>query len=174
MKEPFKGGVNRRAQYDYEILQTYEAGIELHGFEVKAVKTGHINLTGSFAVVRPTRSKTRQASTDAKVHRTSNGASGNEVWLLNAMIPAYQPKNAPADYDPQRTRRLLLHKSEIKELVGGASRQGLTIVPLKVYIKHNRIKILIGLARHKKKGDKREIIKKRETKREIERTLKRG
>ncbi len=141
--------VNRRASYDYDILQTYEAGIELRGFEVKAVKSGHINLAGSFAVIR-----------------------GNEAWLLNAMIPAYQPKNAPADYDPQRTRRLLLHKAQIKELVGAASRQGLTIVPLKVYAKKNRVKILIGLARHKKKGDKREIIKKRETEREILRTMK--
>ena len=129
MTEHFKGGVNRRAHYDYEILQTYEAGIELHGFEVKAVKSGHINLAGCFAVVR-----------------------GNEAWLLNAMIPAYQQKNAPADYDPQRTRRLLLHKAQIKELIGAASRQGLTIVPLKVYAKNNRVKVLIGLARHKKKA----------------------
>ena len=141
--------VNRRASYDYDILQTYEAGIELRGFEVKAVKSGHINLAGSFAVIR-----------------------GNEAWLLNAMIPAYQAKNAPADYDPQRTRRLLLHKAQIKELIGAASRQGLTIVPLKVYAKKNLVKVLIGLARHKKKGDKREIIKKRETEREILRTMK--
>lgn len=143
--------VNRRAQFDYEILQTFEAGIELRGFEAKAVKTGHINLTGAYAVVR-----------------------GNEAWLLNAMIPAYQPKNAPADYDPQRTRRLLLHKSEIKELIGASAQKGLTIVPLRVYTTHNRVKVLLGLCRHKKKGDKREVIKKRETDREIERTLKRG
>ena len=90
------------------------------------------------------------------------------------MIPAYQPKNAPADYDPQRTRRLLLHKAQIQELIGAATRQGLTIVPLKVYAKNNRVKIQIGLARHKKKGDKREIIKKRDTEREIDRTLKWG
>lgn len=142
-------GVNRRAQFDYEILQTYEVGIELRGFEVKSVKTGHINLAGAYAVIRD-----------------------NEAFLLNAMIPAYQPKNAPADYDPQRTRRLLLHKNEIKELIGASAQKGLTIVPLKVYTTHNRVKVLLGLGRHKKKGDKREIIKKRETEREIQRNLK--
>lgn len=143
--------VNRRAHFDYEILATYEAGISLFGFEVKAVKTGHINLTGSYAVIRD-----------------------GEAWLLNAMIPAHQPKNAPADYDPQRTRRLLLHKSEIKELIGATSERGLTIVPLKVYTKNNLVKMLLGLGRHKKKSDKRESIKRRETDREIDRTLKRG
>lgn len=143
--------VNRRAHFDYDILQQYEAGIELFGYEVKAVKTGHVNLAGAYAVIR-----------------------GNEAWLLNATIPPYQPKNAPADYDHQRSRRLLLHKTEIKELVGASAQKGLTIVPLKVYTVRNRVKILIGLGRHKKKGDKREIIKQRETKREIDRTLKRG
>lgn len=143
--------VNRRAYFDYEILQEYEAGIELRGFEVKSVKTGHVNLTGSYAVIR-----------------------GGEAWLLNATIPAYQPKNAPADYDPQRTRRLLLHKAQIKELIGSSAAKGLTIVPLKAYTKNNLVKVLLGLGRHKKKGDKREIIKKRETEREIDRTLKWG
>lgn len=141
--------VNRRAYFDYETLETYEAGIELRGFEAKAVKTGRINLAGSFAVIKD-----------------------NEAWLLNATIPPYQPKNAPSDYDPTRSRRLLLHKSEIKELIGKSAQKGLTIVPLKVYTKHNRVKILLGLARHKKGKDKRETIKKRETEREIERGLK--
>ena len=143
--------VNRRAQFDYEILQTYEAGIELFGFEVKAVKTGRINLAGSFAIIK-----------------------NSEIWLLNATIPPYQAKNTPADYDPSRSRRLLLHKSQIKELIGAASQKGLTIVPLKAYTKRNLVKILIGLARHKKKEDKREVIKRRESAREIERALKRG
>lgn len=140
--------VNPRAYFDYEILETYEAGIELYGFEVRAVKTGHINLAGSFAIIK-----------------------NDEAWLLNATIPPYQPKNAPQDYDPARSRRLLLHKSEIKELIGKSIQKGLTIVPLKVYTKRNRVKILIGLARHKKKADKREIIKKREIAREIKREL---
>lgn len=141
--------VNRRAYFDYEILETYEAGIELYGFEVKAVKTGHISLAGSYAVIR-------------------NG----EAWLLNVTIPPYQPQNAPPDYDPTRSRRLLLHKSEIKELIGASAQKGLTIVPLKVYTKRGRIKILMGLAKHKKKTDKREVIKKRDTEREVRRTLK--
>ena len=141
--------VNRRAYFDYEILDTYEAGIELRGFEVKAVKSGRINLAGSFAVIKD-----------------------NEAWLLNTTISPYQAKNTPTDYDPTRSRRLLLHRSEIKELIGGSAQKGLTIVPLRVYTKHNRVKILIGLARHKKKGDKRELIKKRETEREIRRELK--
>lgn len=140
---------NKKAHFDYQILETYEAGIELLGHEVKSVKTGHINLAGSFAVIR-----------------------GGEAYLLNATIPPYQAKNAPADYDPLRTRKLLLHKSEIKELIGKSAQKGLTIVPLKVYTKRSRIKILLGLAKHKKKADKRETIKKREAEREVRRTLK--
>ena len=140
---------NRRAYFDYEILETYEAGIELLGHEVKSIKTGHINLAGSYAVIR-----------------------NNEAYLLNATIPPYQPKNVSADYDPTRSRRLLLHKSEIKELIGKAAQKGLTIVPLKVYTKRGGVKIMIGLARHKKKGDKREIIKKRDAQRDIERETK--
>ena len=143
--------VNRRASFDYEILETYEAGIALFGFEVKAVKVGRMSLAGTFAVIR-----------------------GNEAWLLNAAIPPYQPQNTPASYDPSRSRRLLLHKSQIKEMIGTVSQKGLTIVPLKVYSKRGRVKVLIGLARHKKKADKREVIKRREDRREIERTLKRG
>lgn len=143
--------VNRRAHFDYEILYTYEAGISLFGFEVKAVKTGHINLAGAYAMVR-----------------------ASEVWLLNATIPPYQAKNTPVDYDPARSRRLLLHKSEIKELIGATTEKGLTIVPLKVYTKHNLVKIQLGLGSRKKKGDKREMIKRRDADREIARTLKRG
>lgn len=142
--------INRKAPFDYEILRTYEAGIELLGLEVKSVKTGHVNLTGSFAVIK-------------------NG----EAWIINANIPAYQPKNAPADYDPLRSRRLLLRKSELKELIGSSAREGLTIIPLKMYNKRTRIKVLLGLGRHKKKHDKRETIKKRESEREIRRELKR-
>ena len=140
--------VNRHATFDYEILDTYEAGIELFGFEVKSVKTGHMNLTGSFAVIRD-----------------------NQARLLNATIPPYQAKNAPASFDPGRTRRLLLHKKEIRELIGKTAQKGLTLVPLKVYNKNSRIKILIGLARNKQKRDKREAIKKRDIARETRRTL---
>ena len=143
--------VNRRVRFDYEILETIEVGIALLGFEVKAVKSGRMSLVGAFVVIR-----------------------GDEAWLLNATISPYQPKNTPLDYDPTRSRRLLLHKREIKELIGKTSQKGLTIVPLKAYTKRSRIKLLIGLARSKKKSDKREVIKKREASREIRRTLKRG
>lgn len=143
--------INRRARFDYEILETYEAGIELYGFEVKAAKTGRINVIGSFAVIRD-----------------------NEVWLLNATIAPYQPKNIHIEYEPTRTRRLLLHKSEIKGLIGKSAQKGLTIIPLKVYTKRGRIKVQLGLARNRKKTDKREVLKKRDTKREIERMIKWG
>src|SRR3989338_7448207 len=143
--------VNRKARFDYEILETYEAGLELFGFEVKSFKPGRLNLTGSFAVIK-----------------------NREAWLLNANIPAYHPQNAPADYDPNRSRRLLLHKSEIKELIGKSAQKGLTLVPLKVYTKRNRVKILLGLGKHKKKTDKREQIKKREAVRDIERATRWG
>lgn len=142
---------NRKAYFDYKILETYEAGVALYGFEVRAAKSGHINLVGSFAVVKQ-----------------------NEAWLLNAAIPPYQASNTPKDYDPLRSRRLLLKKTEIRELIGKSSQKGLTVIPLRVYTKRGFVKILIGVARHKQKGDKRELIKKRETKREVERTLKRG
>ena len=96
----------------------------------------------------------------------------NQVWLLNAVISPYQQNNTPKNYDPSRTRRLLLHRAQINELLGKSARSGLTIVPLKVYTKNRRVKVLIGLARHKKQHDQREIIKKRDAGREIDRTLK--
>jgi len=139
---------NKRAYFDYQILETYEAGIELKGFEVKAIKSGRINLAGSYVVIR-----------------------NNQAWLLNADIPPYQPKNTPADYDSKRTRRLLLNKSQISNLIGRTQEKGLTLVPLKVYTKAKtgKIKIEIGLAKSRKKVDKRELIKKREVEREIKR-----
>lgn len=143
--------VNRRAHFDYEILETYEAGLVLFGFEVKAAKAGRMAIAGTFAVIR-----------------------NNEAWLIGATITPLQPKNVPLSYDPARSRRLLLHKKEINTLIGAAAQKGLTIVPLKVYTKRNHIKLLIGLARHKKKEDKRETIKKRESLREMEREAKRG
>lgn len=140
---------NKRAYFDYEILATHEAGIELKGFEVKAIKTGRINLAGSYVILRH-----------------------SEAWLFNADIPPYQPKNTPADHDSKRNRRLLLRREEIKKLTGQAHEKKITIVPLRVYTKNGRIKIAIGLCRGKKKGDKREAIRKRDVKKEIERTLK--
>jgi SsrA-binding protein len=140
---------NRKAYFDYEILKTYEAGISLTGQEVKSIRNGRINLAGAYVIIKP------------------NGA-----FLLNAKIPPYQPKNTPPDYEPNRTRQLLLKKEELKYLLGKSKEGGLTILPLFLYTKGRRIKVSMGLARRKKKYDKREAIKKRETKKEISRTLK--
>jgi len=137
---------NKRAYFDYQILENYEAGMELKGFEVKAIITGRVNLAGSYIVIR-----------------------NNQAWLLNADIPPYQPANTPSDYDSKRTRRLLLKKSEIINLIGRVQEKGLTLMPLKVYTKNRKIKIEIGLAKSKKKADKRELIKKRDIEREISR-----
>ncbi|MDD5547898.1 MAG: SsrA-binding protein SmpB [Candidatus Pacebacteria bacterium] len=140
---------NKKVRFDYEILETFEAGVVLTGQEVKSVMDGRANLTASYVVVKP-----------------------NSAYLLNVKIPAYQPKNTPANYEPDRSRQLLLHKKQMGYLFGRAKERGLTIVPLSLYNKNRRIKVSIGLARSKRKQDKREIIKKRETDREIRRTLK--
>ena len=137
---------NRKARFDYEILEKYEAGIELLGTEVKSVRSGHMSLEGSFAIIR-----------------------GGEAFLINANIPPYQPKNAPKDYDPLRNRKLLLTKKEIALLAESGKNKSLTIVPLAVYNKNRKIKVSLALAKGKKKFDKRETIKKRETDREIRR-----
>ena len=140
---------NRRVYHDYEILEKYEAGIVLEGHEVKAVKTGKISIAGSYVKV-----------------------IDGEVWLLGAVISPYQPLNIRKDYDPQRSRKLLLSKKEISGLVGKSAEKGLTIVPLRVYPKRSLIKIEIGLAKARKKYDKRASIRKKEQKRKIERALK--
>lgn len=140
---------NRKARFDYQIIETFEAGIELKGFEVKAVKSGRANIAGCFAIIR-----------------------GGELFLLNADIPPYQPNNTPKEYDPKRTRKLLVKKEEVGYLAGKLKSENLTLVPLRLYNKRGLVKVEIALARGKKKGDKREAIKKREAKREIERTLK--
>lgn len=141
--------LNKRAEFDYEILETFEAGLVLKGFEVKSVKLGHISLSGSYVVIK-------------------NG----EAYLLNATISPFQPKNTPKDYEPTRTRKLLLHKKEIECLIGKSGQKGLTLVPIKVYIKKDKLKLEFGIGRGKRKIDKREKIKKRETEREIERKFK--
>ena len=140
---------NRKARFDYEILEKYEAGIELLGVEVKSVRGGQMSLEGSFVIVR-----------------------GGEAFLINANVPPYQPKNAPKDYDSLRNRKLLLTKKEIKGLASNEKNKSLTIVPISVYNKGRKIKIEIALVKGKKKRDKRESIKKRETLREIRREYK--
>ncbi len=140
---------NRKARFDYEILEKYETGIELLGSEVKSVRGGQMSLEGSFVIAR-----------------------GGEAFLINANIPPYQPKNAPKDYDPLRNRKLLLTKKEIAELSGSEKNKSLTIVPISVYNKNRKIKVEIALVKGKKKFDKRETLKKRDTDREIRREMK--
>lgn len=139
---------NPRAKYDYHILETYEAGLVLAGHEVKAIKTGHMSLKGAYVTIK-----------------------NEEAWLINAFIPPYQPKNTPADYQPDRTRKLLLNKKEIKSLIGQSNQKGLTLVPLRVYTKKGKIKLEFALGRGKRQFDKRRKIKERETKRKIDRAL---
>lgn len=140
---------NKKVYFDYEILETYEAGIELLGHEVKSVKAGHARLDGARVIVR-----------------------GAEAFLVGAFVPPYQAGNVGADYDPERTRKLLLNKNEIAYLVGRQQAEGLTLVPIKLYNKGRKVKLEFGVARGKKKHDKRETIKKRETDRNIRRSLK--
>lgn len=131
---------NRRACFDYEILQTFTAGIALLGYEVKSAKAGRMQLTGSYAII-----------------------DGATPKLLNTTISLLQPKNAPEDYDEKRTRVLLLQKQEIDFLSGKLKEKQLTLVPICVFIKTGLVKIELGLARSRKNFDKREYIKKRET-----------
>lgn len=141
---------NKRVGFDYSILEEIEAGIELHGFEVKALRKGMGSLKGSRVVAR-----------------------GGEAYLVGASIPPWQVANAPKSYDPERTRRLLLKQDEIAHIASAEGEKGLTIVPLKVYNKGRTLKLLVAIARGKKKEDKRHSIREREEKRKIQRTLKR-
>ncbi len=142
---------NRKASYNYQIIEKYEAGMVLTGQEVKSIKSGRMSLKGSYVVLKD-----------------------QEPYLIGATIPPYQPANAPEDYNPGQSRKLLLHKKEIKKLIGKTKEKGLTLIPLKVYTKNARIKLEFAVARGKRKEDKREKIKKKEAEREIRRTLKRG
>lgn len=138
--------INKKAYFNYEILETFQAGIVLIGQEVKSIKNGRISLAGSYIILKE-----------------------EEFFLIGANVPPYQPKNAPRDYDPKRFRKLLLNKSEIRYLIGKSRQTGLTLIPLKVYTKRQKIKLEFGLAKGKKKVDKREKIKKREIEREMRR-----
>lgn len=140
---------NKKAYFNFEILEKYVAGIELLGFEVKSLKNGQGSLESAYVTIR-----------------------GGEAYLIGANIAAFQPKNAPSSYDPLRNRRILLTKKEIKILADVEGKSGLTIVALAMYNAGGKIKLEIAIARGKKKFDKREAIKKRDTEREIGRTLK--
>jgi len=139
---------NKKAYFNYEILEKFEAGIELLGPEVKSLTNKRGSLEGSHAIAR-----------------------GGEVFLVGMNIPPYQPKNMPKDYDPLRNRRLLLTKKEIDVLAGAEGAKGLTIVPISLYTKGRKIKVSIGIGRGKKKYDKRESIKKRDTERDVAREM---
>lgn len=141
---------NKKATYDYEILEKFEAGLVLFGQEVKSIKTGHINLAGSYV--------------------TFNRA---EPFLVGVKVPPYQPNNIGADYNEERQRKILLNKKEINYLAGKSAQKGFSLIPLKVYEKSGRIKLEFGLARGKKKYNKKEKIKARDTEREINRELSR-
>ncbi len=141
---------NRKARYLYEILETYEAGLELQGSEVKSIRQGKANLQDGYALIR-------------------NG----EAMLLNVHISPYEKTAAYFNHDPRRSRKLLLHKQEIRKLIGKVEQQGLTLIPLKMYMKRGLVKITIALAKGKKVHDKRESIKKRDDQREMSRAIKR-
>lgn len=146
---------NKKAFINYQILEKFEAGISLIGQEVKSIKSGRINLAGSYVVLRGA---------------TKSGIP--EPYLVGAKIPPYQPKNAPPDYNPERSRKLLLKKSEIKSLIGKTRQKGLTLIPLRVYTKRGQIKLGFGVAKGLRTIDKRELIRKREIERRIQRELK--
>ena len=135
---------NRRARFDYEIAETYTAGIELRGHEVKSVKNGQLQIAGSRVLMR-----------------------GDEAYLVNSHIPPYQPKNMPPDYEEDRARRLLLTKAEIAKLTGALQNKSQILIPLRAFIKNGFVKLELGLGRIRKKSDKREVIKKRAHSREM-------
>ncbi len=139
----------RKAHFNYEILEKFEAGIELSGFEVKSLKKGQGSLDGAYVIVR-----------------------GGEAYVMNMFVPPYQENNTPKDYEARRNRRLLLNRKEIAHLASVEEGKGLTIVPISVYNKGPLVKISVAVVRGKKKFDKRESIKKRESNREISRALK--
>ncbi len=141
---------NKKAYFNYEVLDKYEGGIELLGNEVKSIRASKISFEGAFIIVR-----------------------GGEVFLINANIQPYQVKNTDKNYDPLRNRKILVTKKEIRELGDTEKNKSLTIVPLALYSKGSKIKISFALMRGKKKFDKRETIKKRETDRIIRREYKR-
>lgn len=140
--------VNRQAYHDYFVDETFEAGIALTGTEVKSIRGGKVNLRGAYARVK-----------------------GGEVWLEGAHIAVYE-QGTYMNHDPMRPRKLLLHRREIDRLIGRIQAKGLTLIPLKLYFKHNHVKIELGLCRGKKLYDKRESIRERETQRELARVTK--
>lgn len=141
---------NRRARHDYEVLDTMECGIVLVGSEVKSLRTGKISLEEAYGRVK-----------------------GGEVWLVGCDIPEYREANR-FNHEPKRPRKLLLHRREIKKFASKAYETGLTLVPLKMYFKRGRAKVLVGICRGRKMHDKREKLKKQSVQRDIQRAMRRG
>jgi SsrA-binding protein len=139
---------NRKARHDYHILETWEAGVALLGTEVKSIREGRVNLRDSFA-------------------RVENG----EVWMMNVHISPYSHRGSAA-HEEMRQRKLLLHRDEIRKMVGSVAEKGLTLVPLELYFKSGRVKVRLGLARGKQAHDKRETIRRREVERETRAAVK--
>ncbi len=142
---------NRQARFEYEILETYEVGVELRGTEVKSIRQGKANLRDGFALIR-------------------NG----EAWLHNVHISPHSTSSQIVNHEPRRTRKLLLHSQEIRKLIGQVEQKGLTLVPLKMYLKRGWVKLTLGLAKGKKLHDKRETLKRKQSDREIQRAMKNG
>jgi SsrA-binding protein len=140
---------NRQARFKYHLLDKWEAGIVLQGSEVKSLRDGKVNLKDSYAVLRD-----------------------GEVWLYSMHIAPYAPA-ASEGHDPERVRKLLLHRREIERLIGKTHEKGLTLIPTRIYFKGANAKVELALARGKEQRDKREAIKEREQKREMERELRR-
>jgi SsrA-binding protein len=156
MAKPGKegGGVkiaadNRQARFEYEILETYEAGIALLGTEVKSIREGKVNMRDGYANVKR-----------------------GEVWLHNVHISPHKTTNLAYNHEPRRVRKLLLNKQEIRKLIGQTEQKGLTLVPLKMYFKNGRVKVVIALGRGKKLHDKRDSLKQKQDKRDIARVTK--
>ncbi|MDO8548080.1 MAG: SsrA-binding protein SmpB [bacterium] len=140
---------HKKARLNFEVLEEFEAGIELLGHEVKSLRNKQGKLEGSHVIVR-----------------------GGEAYIVGMSIPPYQPANTPKEYDPSRSRRLLLTQKELAALSAAESQKGLTVVPLSVYNKGHKLKVRVAIARGRKKYDKRDVLKKRDTEREMRRTLK--
>ena len=140
---------NRQARHQYHVLETFEAGIELRGTEVKSIRAGKVNLRDGYAQVRD-----------------------GEVWLNNVHISPHSTTIQAYNHDPRRMRKLLLHKGEIRKLIGKVEQKGLTLVPLKMYLTRGWVKVTIALAKGKKLHDKRETLKRKQEKRDVERALK--
>jgi SsrA-binding protein len=144
-----KLAINKRARFDYDILEKFEGGLVLKGYEVKSIKNGRISIKNAFVT-----------------------AKDEELFLTNANIPLYENAGKIENYEPTRPRKLLLHKKQLKYLAGRSQSEGLTMMPISVYNKERKIKLEFGLAKGRKKYDKRKRIKEREDKRRIERSLK--